>query len=229
MGIRYSNITLQGVSQNELVNYLSNIKFDAYVSPTVDEYTVLYDLASIGYPHKLPKYIQQEYNFSSLCKRYLSPQQAIMACLCSHLSRKFNCSTLAIYVLDGITFWYHLSQNGYLLDEYITDNYSHSKIKVSLTDKIATHSAEKLCSAFGKQNAIAQVKTILGEPVETYNSMTRHELLAKALEIRPCWVVGMNYHCFTEEDDFEAHYECDREDCEPSYEEALQMVKKTIL
>jgi hypothetical protein len=66
MGIRYSNITLQGVSQSELATYLSDIGLDAYISPTINQYAVLYDIASTDYPDKIPLLIQREENLRSL-------------------------------------------------------------------------------------------------------------------------------------------------------------------
>lgn len=250
MGIRYSNITLQGVSQNELVAYLSEVRLDAYVTPTVNEYTVLYDVASTGYPNEIPRTIQLEANLKALSRQYIDGQQTAMVCLSSHLSKRFNCSVLAVFAIDSLTFWYHLSQHGQMLDEYITlsDKRWHPGRPLGNTGgEVKGGNARKLCSAFGKEDAIAEVETILrkragivdlniGYPTDSrvllqaeyFDSMTRHKALARALEMRPCWVVGMNYLCCTGEDDFEAHYECSREEIDPTLEEAVAMMRGTL-
>lgn len=234
--IRYSNITLYGVHQKELVDYLSNIRLDAYVSPTVNGFTVLYDLATIGYPNKLPKCVQSDSHINALLRQYGNSQQAAMVGLSSHLSKKFTCSVLAVFVIDSLTLWYHLSQNSQMLDEYVTRGDKHWQPGKALGDtakgKIKGGNARELCNAFRREDAIVEVEGILHKPIgdiKFYDSMNRHEELVRAMGIRPCWTVGMNYLCFTGEDDFEAHYQSSCEEDDPSFEEALMIVKKTLL
>ncbi|BAY83341.1 hypothetical protein NIES267_28280 [Calothrix parasitica NIES-267] len=43
MGNRYANLTLYGVKQDDLVDYLSRLGFDSYVSPTENKFTTMYD------------------------------------------------------------------------------------------------------------------------------------------------------------------------------------------
>lgn len=251
MGIRYSNITLQSVSQNELVAHLSNVHLDAYVAPTVNGYTVLYDVASIGYPSEIPRIIQLETNLQSLSHQYLDGQQAAMVCLSTHLSKKFGCSVLAVLAINSLTLWYHLSQHGQMLDEYVTHGDEHWQPGRALGDtvrgSIKGGDARKLCSAFGREDTTTEVENILRKPaggaclnigypgdnqlllqVECFDSMTRHEALARALGIRPCWVVGINYLCCTGEDDFEAHYGANREESDPTFWEAITLVRGTL-
>jgi hypothetical protein len=232
MGIHYSNITLQGVSQSELATYLSDIGLDAYISPTINRYTVLYDVASTGYPDKIPLPIQCEENLRSLLHQYRDGQLAVTICLSSHLSRKFSCSILAVCVTSSLTLWYHLSQNGLMLDEYLTEANRNWKPGRMLNETgngtIKGGDAKKICSAFSKEDAISEVEIILTQPIEIFDSMTRHEALAKALGIHPAWVVGMNFLCCTGEDDFEAHYEANCDESDPTFDEALAMVKGTL-
>ncbi|MBD2436261.1 hypothetical protein [Nostoc sp. FACHB-110] len=233
MGTRYSNISLWGVSQDELLAYLSHINLDAYISPTINGYTVLYDIASTGYPHNLPKIIQTESNLKSILRKYLNGQQAAMVCLSSHLSRQFSCSVLAVFVIDSLNLWYHLSCNGQMLDEYITwcDKQWQPGQSMGKQTEGETQGGDsiKLCSAFGKEYAVLDIEKILRQPVSlNFDSMKRHESLAKALGISPCWVVGTNYLCCTGEDDFESHYDSHQEDNDPTYEQALIMIKKTL-
>jgi hypothetical protein len=89
--------------------------------------------------------------------------------------------------------------------------------------------ARTLARAFEKEEAIAQIEAILSKPIEDFGSIDRHEALAKALGIRPCWVVGINYLCFTGEDDFEAHYEGSREENDPTLEKAIALVRRTSI
>lgn len=237
MGTRYSNLTLQDVQQEELINYLSEICLDAYVSPTINGFTVLYDLATLGYSQKLPKFLLDS-TFNALIRQYRNAQQAAIACLSSHLSKKFNCSILAVFVIDSLTLWYHLSLNGQMVDEYITCGDKHWKPGQAIMDfgeEIKGGDAEKLCSAFGREDVITEVTTILKKPIwspkeqkDGYDSMMRHEALARALGIKPCWVVGINYLCCNGHDDFEAHYEGNCEKDDPPYEEAIAQIKATF-
>ncbi|PSB54829.1 hypothetical protein [Chamaesiphon polymorphus] len=232
MGTRYSNITLQGVSQSELVAYLSDTGLDAYVSPTIDRYTVLYDVASTGYPEAIPLSIQREENLQDLLCQYKDGQKAVAICLSSHLSKKFSCSVLAVCATSSLTLWYHLSQNGLMLDEYLTEADRHWKPGRMLNETgngtIKGGDAKKICNAFSKEDAISQVEIILTQPIESFDSMTRHTALAKALSIHPSWVVGMNFLCCTGEDDFEAHYEANCDESDPTSDEALTLVKGTL-
>jgi hypothetical protein len=231
MGIHYSNITFQGVSQSELVDYLSNNYLDAYVSPTVNGYTVLYDVASIGYSSKISQAIQLEANFKALLQQYRDGHSAAMVCLSSHLSKKFICCALAVWAIDSLKLWYHLSQRGRMLDEYVTRGdkqwRSGRTLGETANGEIKGGDARTLGRAFGKEEAIAEIEAILSKPIEDFRSIDRHEALAKALGIRPCWVVGMNYLCCTGEDDFEAHYEDNREESDPTLEEAIALVRRT--
>ena len=43
MGCRYANLALYGITQDELVEYLSSIGQDSYVSSTQNQFTVIYD------------------------------------------------------------------------------------------------------------------------------------------------------------------------------------------
>jgi hypothetical protein len=233
MGLRYSNITLQGVSQEDLVTYLSNTGLDAYLSPTINQYTILYDIASTGYPYNIPISIRREENLQSFLDKYKDGQIAAMVCLSCHLSKKFSCSVLAVSAISSLTFWYHLSQNGLMLDEYLTNADRHWKPGRMIDEPgnngtIKGGDAKKICSAFNKESAISEVEIILTQPIESFDSVTRHEALAKSLGIQPSWVVGINYLCCIGEDDFEAWYESNLDESDPTFEEALVMVKGTL-
>lgn len=251
MGVRYANITLQGVSQDELVVYLSGVHLDAYVAPNFNGYTVLYDVASIGYPSEIPKTIQLETNLRALWHQYQDGQQTAMVCLSAHLSKRFDCPVLAVFAIDSLTLWYHLAQHGRMLDEYVTHGNKDWQPGRALGDtakgNVEGGDARKLCRAFGQEAAVTEVETILRKSAgsvrldidpprdnqtllqaQCFDSMTRHEALARALGIRPCWVVGMNYLCCTGEDDFEAHYGDNREESDPTFEEAITLVRGTL-
>lgn len=240
MGITYGNITLKKVHQDTLIEYLSEINLDAYVSPTINQFTTVYDKAS-SYKEKaeLDKVAKLDSRSKKILKQYSYEPYAYLICLASHLSEKFSCPALALFIYDGDIFWYHLCENGIMLDEYTTHrdkNWQPGKIINIFTEgKIKGGDAEKLCNAFGVKEKIEQVETILRRPclnnnkalldTETYWSpLIRFEELAIALGINPSWVVGPADYAGIVNHDIEVCFELDDV---PSFEEALSMLKKT--
>ena len=266
MGVRYHNIVLQGVTQQELADYLAQFSFDCYISPPFNEYTALYEMAmyenySFGLSHifttsrQLPKLIKKAGQLDRLMRQYEEPYLAALVCLTSHLSARFSCSALAVRADgDWAFFWYHLSRNGIMLDEYTTRSGSDWRPGRGIKDFSKDLSvdtpkggdAHKLCSAFGREHCVQDIHTILQKPsdyesfwreeegedrylallkMDRYDCSLRHEALARALGMRPCWVVGMDYLCCEGSGDFWAVYTDVAEDIDPSEEDALDMVK----
>ena len=93
MGITFANITVQGQMQDVLVNYLKQAKRNAYISPAINNFVVVYDEDS-------------EFNLVELSNLSLQ------------ISRDFSCLTFPIIINDESVFSYELYQNGNLIDEY---------------------------------------------------------------------------------------------------------------
>jgi len=257
MGIQYGNITLHGVHEKELINYLSEVGRDAYVSPTINEFTIVYDKAAGG-PNRedVAKLVKLEPRARTIINQYRYGPYFALVCLAVHLSEKFSCSALAVDVYDGSIFWYHLCQNGEMLDEYTTcgdDDWQPGKVfdEFPLKCQIKGGEPRKLCTTFGRKTASEQVEIILRKPdgnsdeipndlsrysallkVESYPSpVIRHEALARALGICPGWVLGLNYNALDTGELGEhwedfRYYECDDI---PSVEEVELMLKKTSI
>ena len=93
MGQTFANITVKGQAQKTLVNYLKKLKRNAYVSPSVADFVVVYD-------EEIEADLEELSNLSI------------------QISEDFNCLTFAIFVYDEANFHYELYQDGDLLDEY---------------------------------------------------------------------------------------------------------------
>ncbi|GAA6622587.1 hypothetical protein [Scytonema sp. NUACC26] len=220
MGIQYGNLTLQGVHREDLINYLSKVSREAYVSANVNGFITIYDRAIDGADRKdVANLTKLDSRARAIVNQYRYGSYFTLVCLAHHLSRIFSCSALAVHVYDGSIFWYYLSKNGEMLDEYTTcgdDNWKPGKVldKFPAQYQIKGGNSNKLCTAFGKEMTIDQVETILRKPddisdetsllnsprneallkVESYSSpIIRHEALARYLGICSGFVVGINY------------------------------------
>ena len=76
MGQTFANITVKGQTQKTLVNYLKNLKRNAYVSPSVVDFVVVYD-------EEIEADLEELSNLSI------------------QISEDFNCLTFAIFVYDS--------------------------------------------------------------------------------------------------------------------------------
>jgi hypothetical protein len=245
MGNYYSNITLYKAEQEELTNYLSNKRVEAYVSPTINNYTIVY-LDYLKYS-KVKDFIP---NTREIWDTYGS-NQATLIILASHLSQRFYCSALSVCVDNDYGFWYHLNKNGERLDEYYTHAYSSwvagMPILSSSTTSIKGGNARVICNAFEKQDKILDAEIILHSPngdntedeilnihryqdflsLESFSLELRHQALSRCLGISPYWSVGQQYSSVNNSSDFEVVYEAvvplDNDD-DVSFEEALSQV-----
>lgn len=193
----YTNITVKGQEQDSLLNYLEQLQRNAYVSPSIDDFTIVYDEAS-------------EYDSEELFS------------LASQISNQFNCSTFAVLNHDDMVLCYELYEAGSLIDEYISNPGFHdSKIR----DFPEGGDAEKLCIALGSTKAINKVRPILREPSQKIylRSSERHTKLIQALKIPVFWasdsVGGYNY--------IERGSITPMRRKDPTPENALSMLKKT--
>lgn len=256
MGIQYGNLTLYGVHQEELIDYLSKVGRDAYVSPTMNDFITVYDKSVDGVNREdLAKLVKLDSRARAIINQYRYGSYIALVCLASHLSEKFSCSALAVDIYDGSIFWYHLCQNGEMLDEYTTcgdDDWQPGKVLDKLPAKcqIKGGDPKKLCTAFGRETAIEQVETILSKPdgisdetsllnlpyneallrVESYWSpIIRHEALARALGMCPGFVVSLNYLAIDTGELAERweDFRYDEGDDVPNFEEVELLLRKT--
>lgn len=260
MGITYGNIVLYRVNQSSLIKHLSVIGREAYVSPTINNFTVVYDKAVDGPEQKdITKLIDLDSNFKNILKNYGYDHIGTLVCLTSYLSKEFKCVGLAIFIWDATLFWYHLSRNGQMLDEYTTnadDSWNPGKPILKFCSNIKGGNSQQLCQAFNITR-VQEVETILRKSnggneqpylltlppynlsyylalltVGSYCCKTlRHEALARALGICPGWVVGLNYLAIETGEFVELWNDfCSIEgDDVPMFENADLLLKKTRL
>jgi len=280
MGTKYSNITLHKVKQDELLEYLAEINHNAYVSPTINHFTTLYDLASeqplssedayelyetalANYPASMletvksaisiarsqtAKLTKQNAQISAILECYGDTEEASLVSLTSHLTAQFSCSALAVFLRGDTEMWYHLNQDGEMIDEYTTyaeNDWQPGKGIFTLAgQQIKGGNAQRLCAAFGREEVVEQVERILRKPADPINwnpihnsfdyetllqlpsfpdAITRHRALAIALKMQPCWVTYLSYA--TARQGLLDHFAGDPE--APPKENALNMLKKT--
>jgi len=93
MGRTFANITVGGQTQDTLVNYLRKAKRNAYISPSFNDFVVVYDEDS-------------EFDMEKLSNLSLQ------------ISKDLKCLTFPIVINDESAFSYELYENGNLIDEY---------------------------------------------------------------------------------------------------------------
>lgn len=176
MGSFYTNITLRGPAQDSVAEYLNQQNRNAYVSPTANDCTVIYDAA---------------------CE---SQDTRILEDLASELSKRFGCPALAVLNHDDDILWYKLYESGQFVDEYDS---APSYFDPHATEIAAPKGgdAQKLCGAFKAEGRSAEVEEILRAPgiVGYLYAAERHQALAGALGI-PEFSVGCGYN-YIEEDE----------------------------
>jgi hypothetical protein len=266
-----TKLILYKVNQEELLKYLYLLDCRSYVSPTVNDFTVMYDVgfethiecindlpkdatyifdSSIkwldpskreGYKENLESsYISaalQRKNLfdltmlnqtaSVVVNQYKGLPEGSLKCWAFHLSNHFSCVVLACYLRNSSDFWYHLSQNGEMLDEYATYAEKGWQPGQPIFSKTGTaiiggHAAI-LCSALGQSDKVDEVEMILRKPNTVgknhltnkleYESLLgsdrfseeklRHWALAKALGMHPWWAVWMSNEAIISEEDQE--------------------------
>ena len=94
MGNFYTNVTLRGPEQDEVLGALSGRK--AFVSPRVNEYVLVYDERS-------------------------EDQDKEVFRLATSLTRRFACLALAVLNHDDDVLWIRLYRSGAMIDEYLSD------------------------------------------------------------------------------------------------------------
>ena len=134
MGLFYTNIALLGANQAQVAQYLKQAKRTAYVSPTVNGFTVVYD------------------------KETEDQDTRILTDVACRLSKKFKCATLAALVHDSDVFAYWLCESGKLKDKYNSaPTYFDSHVAPSPP---SGGKSKTLCKAFRRKQATEDVRRI---------------------------------------------------------------------
>ncbi|HEY9891102.1 MAG TPA: hypothetical protein V6D37_04735 [Candidatus Sericytochromatia bacterium] len=220
MGIQYGNLTLQGVDREQLIDYLSQITRETYVTPIINNFITVYDRAADGPDREdVAKLAKLDSKAKEIIDRYRDGSYFALAILARHLSEVFSCPALAVCVYDGSYFWYHLCQNGKRIDEYTTCGNDDWRPGTGLNEilkspQIKGGNSRIICSAFKKEMVIEEVEIIIRKPVgisdasslshltdyefllqvDAYSSpLERHEALARVLGMCPGFVLGLNY------------------------------------
>jgi hypothetical protein len=165
MGNFYTNITLLGPDQDQVVEYLDQQGLTAYISPTDEHATVVYE---------------------AQCD---TQDTEVLEGLAAKLAAHFNCPALAILNHDDDVLWYRLYTGNGLLDEYdSTPGYFEGDD----TPPNGGNAAE-LCRTCGAEQNVAMVEEILRADDEGYLfAVERHEALVDALGLTD-FSVGFGY------------------------------------
>ncbi len=134
MGFFYTNIVLQGPSQQDVVAHLTNLGRTAYVSPTANNITVVYD------------------------RECEDQNEAVLEEVGGSLSRHFRCPALVSLVHDSDLYMYLLFADGEPVDAYnaLPDYFDDEQPSAPTGGD-----ARQLCAAFGVEHAVAEVHGLL--------------------------------------------------------------------
>jgi hypothetical protein len=177
MGSFYVNITVRGPTQDQLLNYLVSQDRNAYVSPTVNEFTVIWD---------------EEIDEQNI---------EIISSLASKVSKHYHCPALAFLNHDDDILWYQLYEAGKLTDQYdSTPGYFDEDADPSPP---SGGNASILCEAFAIPLNIGRVEAILRKSCFDDGgyvfALDRHRDLANAIGM-PSFSVGLGYSYLDEGD-----------------------------
>jgi hypothetical protein len=165
MGAFYTNITLRGPEQYEIVEYLNGLKRVASVSPTINDLTVVMDELSD------------------------SQDEQVLSELTADLSKRFSCPALAVLNHDDDILLYKLFDAGEETDAY------NSCPDYFETDHIGTDpqggNAAGLCAIFGCSAATEKVESVLRKPYVF--QVDRHDELVRLLGL-PQYAVGVGFN-----------------------------------
>jgi len=174
MGNFYTNITLMGPPQDQVIEFLQARGRVAFISPTVNEFTVVYD------------------------RECDSQDERILHSLTASLSGEFECPALFVLNHDDDILQYGLYQSGLRLDEYNScpdyfggpdDDIDYDSDEYREDDEMQDEAppqgpsggdAGQLCKAFRRDDNISQVHEILHGKRHVF-ALEQHEALVKAL------------------------------------------------
>ncbi|MFC1834666.1 hypothetical protein ACFL2Q_08025 [Thermodesulfobacteriota bacterium] len=166
MGSFYTNITVKGPGQQQLLDYLNGAGRKSYVSPPSGDLSVVYDEES------------EEQDIH------------ILAELASDLSKSLSCKALTLMNHDDDILWYQMYDSGTLVDEYDSNPAYFSETPKS-NGGPSGGDAKVLCAALGKESVREKVNSILRKAFVF--AIDRHHELASVLELPYC-AVGIGYN-----------------------------------
>jgi hypothetical protein len=172
MGLFYSNFTLYGPAHQQVVDAVRRLRRVAYVSPTVNGFTTVYDRASE----------HQDFDVIEEVGR--------------QLSLDLECPVMAIILHDDDVLYYWLFRYGDVRDEYDSSPAYFDPDSEPLPPEGGD--CDELCEAFGVPSAAARVEVILREDLLEEGAilpgeMERHRALAEALGM-PDHAIGVGYN-----------------------------------
>ncbi len=131
MGFFYTNVTLYKAPRNQVADFLASKKRIALISPTQDNFTVVYD------------------------RETEDQDTRVLMMLSESLSRQFKCTVWASLVHDSDIYMYWLYGSGKLLDTYNSAPGYFDAGAERLAP--AGGDANKLCGAFEHAEGIPEV------------------------------------------------------------------------
>lgn len=208
MGNKYSNVTVYGPTQAEVVAALDNLGHRAFVAPSMNRFTVVYDEDK-----------WQELNRDKSYNRSLSGEErehlkrALMA-VPFDLSTELQCAVFAVTNFDDDVLSYDLIINGRSLDTYHSTGIFEAASEYEAAMEVFEDSddpnaelpeevdeiearksrggnAQALCEAFGAPEVQERVRILLHETHFTFE-VWRHMELAELLKM-PNYAIGCDY------------------------------------
>lgn len=164
MTTNYTNITLYGVEQSEVVAWCEANHITAYVSPTVDDTTVLYENT-----------LQEN--------RHLSQPLEVLLARTAQVAADLMCAAMVAVVAEDNMFMYVLFVDGEMQDNYMS----------YVDKKPANGKPEILAETFDAANEIARIRSALYREAFT-SATERHLELMDALVLPPLMIdIGFEY------------------------------------
>jgi len=181
MGNFYVNHTIRA-SQDRVVAFLENEGYTAFVSPTVDGFTTVFDQQSDT---------QDTFAIADLGQK---------------LSATLNSPVVAFLNHDDDILCYWLFEKGEPIEAYNScpDYFGDEEFGGGFDEEegdepaAPTGDGTELCRLFGRSSIRDRVRSILAAPSAMFASMTHHDLVT-ALGL-PTWVVGSGYRYLSEND-----------------------------
>ena len=172
MGLFYSNFTLYGPDREAVIDALQKQKRLAFVSPTVDRFTTVYDSET------------EDQDFEAIER------------VGRQLSLDHRCPVMGVILHDDDVLYYWLFRDGDLLQMYNSSPAYFSADMEPVPPEGGN--AEELCAVFGQPTAANKVESILREDALADDAsfageLERHEALAAALGM-PAHAIGIGYN-----------------------------------
>lgn len=149
MASSYTNITVKGPEQADIIAHLRTLGRRAYVSPTTVGCTVVFDEASEGQDTEL------------------------LGSLAESLSGHFGCPAVAIIDHEDAVLMYQLYVNGEIIDEYLS---VPEAFEMDEEDAMAVAGDERLiCEAFGRHGYESKLREVLDNQTKYSAEYERHK------------------------------------------------------